>query len=94
MPSADCMVTNVRHPRKPSAKPDARDFSPTTETGCIVLTLLNYFSDGQVRVRSVSTGEHSRSLVRNLRLSGESASSVEQPTTQVQSRNVGYRSYR
>lgn len=39
-----------------------------------------HVTNGQVRVRGVSTGEQSRSLVRNLRLSGESESSSEKPT--------------
>lgn len=56
------------------------------------LTKRNHFSDGQVRVRGVSTGEQSRSLVRNLRLSGESESSSEKPTNhdQVRSRTLSY----
>lgn len=47
-------------------------------------TFVVHVTDGQVRVRGVSTGEHSRSLVRNLRLSGESGSSSEQSTNHIQ----------
>ena len=43
----------------------------------------NYFSDGQVRVRGVATDEYNRSLVRNRVQSGESASSFEQHSGEV-----------
>ncbi|XP_078354871.1 uncharacterized protein LOC144639420 isoform X2 [Oculina patagonica] len=45
-------------------------------------TFVVHVSDGQVRVRGVASDEHNRHLVRNLRHSGESFSSLEQPSGQ------------